>query len=167
VFESGGLNPDGSIQGNDNDVDPERFEPHYNEIDSPEEVQIYESILAAPEDEVTTVLLSAVRYIKDNRLLPEGFDKATAGEDIAVNGFAVEDGDFVGGSDCLNYSVLVKEHKGPFQVSVELWYQPIGYRWAQNLKQQNAAEIDRFVSYYTEFSSISGIILATEKIKVK
>jgi hypothetical protein len=167
VFESGGLNPDGSIQGNDNDVDLTLFEPHYNEIDSPEQVQIYEGILAVPGEKVTTVLLSAVSYIKDNRLLPEGFDKATAEEDIAANGAAAEDNDFVGGSDCLNYLVSVKEHKGPFQVNVELWYQPIGYRWAQNLKQQNGAEIDRFVSYYTEFSSVSGIILASERIEVK
>src|SRR5439155_4836413 len=28
VFESGALNPDASIEGNDNDIDPLRFEPH-------------------------------------------------------------------------------------------------------------------------------------------
>ena len=32
VFESGALDPDGSIQGNDNDADAARFEPHYTEI---------------------------------------------------------------------------------------------------------------------------------------
>src|SRR6266566_7697930 len=35
VFESGALNLDGSIQGNDNDADPNRFEPHYNETADP------------------------------------------------------------------------------------------------------------------------------------
>ena len=29
IFESGHLNPDGSIEGNDNDADPTKFEPHY------------------------------------------------------------------------------------------------------------------------------------------
>lgn len=167
VFESGRLNPDGSIQGNDNDADPNRFEPHYNEIDSLEEVQIYEGILAAPEDQITTVLLSAVRYIKDNRLLPKGFEKRTAEEDIAVSGKAADDSDFTGGEDSISYSVSIKESEGPFHVKVELWYQPIAFRWAQNLKQQKAGEIDRFVSYYNEFSSVSGIILASEKIEVK
>jgi len=45
LFESGALNPDGSIQGNDNDADPARFEPHIH-ADSPAPTgQIYESIL--------------------------------------------------------------------------------------------------------------------------
>ena len=29
MFESGALPPDGSIEGNDNDADPARFESHY------------------------------------------------------------------------------------------------------------------------------------------
>src|SRR5205085_2034782 len=45
VFESGTLNPDGSIRGNDNDADPNRFEPHYTEINNPAQVQIYEDIM--------------------------------------------------------------------------------------------------------------------------
>ena len=35
AFESGALRPDGSIEGNDNDADPARFEPHYREIKTP------------------------------------------------------------------------------------------------------------------------------------
>src|SRR5207237_3043249 len=42
VFESGALNPDGSIVGNDNDQDPLRFEPYYREITRPDQVEIYE-----------------------------------------------------------------------------------------------------------------------------
>ncbi len=61
IFESGELNPDGSIQGNDNDADPTRFEPHYREIDRPDQVQIYESILGDQHGRVTTGLLSADR----------------------------------------------------------------------------------------------------------
>jgi hypothetical protein len=45
LFESGALRPDGSIAGNDNDADPLRFEPHYTEINSSEQVQIYEDII--------------------------------------------------------------------------------------------------------------------------
>lgn len=167
VFESGRFNPDGSIQGNDNDANPERFEPHYDEIVSPDQVQIYEGILAAPEAKVTTVLLSAVEYIKDNRLLPDGFDKAAADEDIAVKGTAARDDDFVGGGDTIHFRVPVQGRRGPFRVEAELWYQPISFRWAHNLEQQTAMEIDRFVSYYKDFSKASGIVLASDKVEVK
>src|SRR5207245_5313049 len=72
VFESGALNADGSVKGNDNDADPSKAEPHYTEIRSADEVQIYESILGDSQGRVTTGLLTAVRYLKDNRVLPRG-----------------------------------------------------------------------------------------------
>src|SRR5882672_3811277 len=77
VFESGALNPDGSIRGNDNDADPLSFEPHYREIKDSDEVQIYEPILRDQGGHVTTGLAAAVGYLKDNRLLPSGFQKQT------------------------------------------------------------------------------------------
>ena len=58
IFESGGLREDGSISGNVNDVDAARYEPHYRQIDSPEQVQIYEAILGDPQGGVTTGLLN-------------------------------------------------------------------------------------------------------------
>src|SRR5262249_23010271 len=80
-FESGALNPDGSIQGNDNDADKTRFEPHYREITGSDQVEIFEPILKDSEGKVTTGLLAAIGYLKDNRLLPTGFDKKTAEPD--------------------------------------------------------------------------------------
>src|SRR5260221_5023253 len=44
VFESGALHADGSIEGNDNDADPARFEPHYREITQGDQVPIYEPL---------------------------------------------------------------------------------------------------------------------------
>src|SRR5260370_998410 len=94
VFESGALNPDGSIQGNDNDADPLRYEPHYREINSGDQVQIYESIIKDQSGRVTTGLLAGIGYLKDNRLLPHGFQKQTAEPDIRVVGDAADDPSF-------------------------------------------------------------------------
>ncbi len=91
IFESGAFNPDGSIAGNDNDADAALFEPHYDLIDSPDQVQIYEAIMQDVAGAPTTTLLSGAGYLKDNRLLPDGFDKATAGPEIAVYGEAAGD----------------------------------------------------------------------------
>jgi hypothetical protein len=161
VFESGAVNTQGLIQGNDNDADGARFEPHYVEIQSSDQVQIYESVMADPAGAPTTGLLSAVRFVKDNRLLPRGFDKRTAGPDIAVRGGAAEDPDFAAGGDRVRYSVALGDAEGPFRVEVELWYQPISYRWAANLRQYESMETRRFAKYYDSMSSASGVILAS------
>jgi hypothetical protein len=167
VFRSGGIRADGSIRGNVNDRDRDRFEKHHTRIDSPDEVQIYEAIMADPDGNVTTGLIEAIRFIKDNRLLPRGFDKASAGEDIAVQGGAAEDGDFEGSGDEIRYSVRMDPEKGPFTVRVELLFQPIAFRWARNLTQQQAPEIERFVSFFDSMSGRSWTVLATDERTVR
>lgn len=159
VFESGALNPDGSIQGNDNDEDALRFEPHYREIQREDQVQIYESVLGDAEGHVTTALLSAVDYLKDNRLLPRGFDKTTATPDIAVHGDAFQDPSFTDRGDEVIYRIDPGAAGGPFEIRVELLYQPIGYRWAHNLKHYDAEEPARFVSYFQSMQSDSATVL--------
>jgi hypothetical protein len=159
LFESGALRPDGSIEGNDNDIDPSRFERHYAEITRPDQVEIYEAIMADPTGRPTTGLLTALRFIKDNRLLPHGFDKRTADKDVAVHGEAETDPNFVGGGNTIRYSVVVGGDESSFQVEAELWYQPIGYRWAMNLKPYDAPEPKRFVGYYEAMASGSAVML--------
>jgi hypothetical protein len=160
VFESGALNSDGSIKGNRNDSDPLQFEPHYQEITSPDQVQIYEPILKDSAGHVTTGLLSAIGYLKDNRLLPSGFNKQNAEKDIAVIGEAANDPNFTEKGSVVRYSVSTGSAAGPFHVQAELWYQPIGFRWAHNLAPYTAEEPQRFVSYYESMSSSTAVVLA-------
>ncbi len=148
LFSSGAPHADGSIAGNDNDADPAAYEPHYQEIVDPDQVQIYEAILADVSGEVTTGLLRAQRYLKDNRLLPSGFDKASAGEDFAVHGRAAEDSDFEGGGDTVRYLIDLPDAGEALTVTVELLYQSIGYRWAESLRRYDAPEIGRFLEAY-------------------
>ena len=162
LFESGTLRADGSIVGNDNDEDGGSFEPHYTAIDSADQVQIYESVMVDYRDRVTTGLLYGVRYIKDNRLLPSGFDKDSASWEIAVLGAAVDDGNFVDGGDRVDYRVDVAGADGEITVSVELLFQSIGFRWADNLRDYDAAETNRFVGYYEESASSSAVTLASD-----
>ena len=160
VFESGAIGADGAIAGNDSDADATRFEPHYEEISRPDQVQIYEPILGDPAGKPTTGLLTATQYLKDNRLLPRGFDKATAQADIAVHGGARSDADFTGAGDRVRYRVPMAGATGPFTVDVELRYQSIGYRWATNLEKYDAAEPKRFVGYYRANAQSSSELVA-------
>jgi len=163
LFESGRLRDDASIVGNDNDndADADRFEPHYAEIHTADQVQIYEGVLAGPDGAVTTGLLTALRYRKDSRLLPEGFDKSTAPDDVAVWGAARDDDDFRGGGDRVRYSVDIGDAAAAaLSLEVELYYQPIAYRWARNLAGYDAFEIRRFVRYYRAMAADSAVVLA-------
>jgi hypothetical protein len=159
LFESGRVGPNGSIDGNAADADGSTFEPHYSEITRSDEVQIYESVMGTPSGTPTTGLLQATRYLKDNRLLPRGFDKRTASPEIAVVGSADNDDDFTGGSDRVRYRVPVNVTT-PISIEVELRYQPIAYRWAQNLAAYDAAEPKRFVGYFNGMASESSTVIA-------
>jgi hypothetical protein len=167
VFESGAIAPTGRIIGNDNDDDRTKYEPHYREITRPDQVQIYESILEDPHGAVTTGLLTGLMFVKDNRILPRGFDKANASRDIAVAGAAASDPAFVGGSHRIRYNVDVGRASGPFHVVAELWYQPIGFRWAQNLRLQPSVETDRFVAYFESMADASATVLARDSVTVR
>jgi len=117
VFESGQPLPDGSIAGNNADEDLKTYEPHYDVISQPDQVQIYQTIMHNSDGAVTYTLLRAASYVKDNRLLPDGFDKSSASEAIAVWGQAIGDENFTGGSDQVRYQVDLQGHSGPFTVT--------------------------------------------------
>lgn len=161
VFRSGAIEPSGLIRGNDNDADAAAFEPHYAEIRSEDQVQIYESIMGDAGKRVTTGLLRATGYLKDNRLLPRGFDKTTAAADIAVIGGARSDDDFTAEGDRVRYVVNTAGREAPFRVEAELRYQPIGFRWARNLSTYDAMETQRFVTWYDAMAEGSSAVLAT------
>jgi hypothetical protein len=157
-FESGEMAASGAIAGNDNDRDAARFEPHYDEIRTPDQVQVYESIMVDAAGVPTTGLLHGLRFAKDNRLLPRGFDKASAEADISVHGDAEKDDDFGAEGDRVRYVINVGA--GPFRVDVELRYQPISFRWAENLRRYDAPEPKRFLLFYESMSSQSSTVLA-------
>jgi hypothetical protein len=109
--------------------------------------------------------LTATQYLKDNRLLPRGFEKSTAPAEIGVYGAAAGDADFGASGDRVRYVVDISGD-GPYSVEVELRYESIGFRWASNLESYDAAEPKRFVTYYRSVSSASSIIVATTRAQL-
>jgi hypothetical protein len=132
LFESGKVNADGSISGNIEDDDERQYEPHYDTITSADQVQIYEPIMADTDGNITHTLLRAKTYLKDNRLTPEGFSKASAPADIAVHGKAADDSNFDNGQDTITYQVDVGTAKD-LLITAELQYQPLSYGHLQDL----------------------------------
>lgn len=145
VFESGRPEALGRIEGNDADFVPGGSEPHYRLVSSPRQVQIYESVMENTDGEVTYTLLRGASYRKDNRLLPRGFDAASADPRIAVFGRASGDPDFIGGQDQIAYRVMTAGRPGPYLVDVKLLYQSVSAAFAADLREDETAEVARYV----------------------
>lgn len=147
VFESGRINADGSVTGLDSDLNPATFEPHYELITAPDQVQAYEAVLADNLGAVTCTLLRAVDMVKDNRLLPTGFNKATVSPDIKVAGAARTDPDFTGGSDAIGFR-LAGMKAARYTVTAELVYQPLSFAFLDDMSSDATPEIAALSSMY-------------------
>ncbi len=158
VFESGRPLEDGSIEGNDADMNLADFEPHYDEITSSGQVQIYEPVMQNDDGEVTYTLLRALEYIKDNRLLPAGFDKNLAHPDIGVYGGAAGDANFKGGSDQIVYDLDGFPASGELTVTVELLFQTLSYPFIADLAKTKTALVDSFMGLYNPADNVPVVV---------
>jgi hypothetical protein len=149
LFESGRTNSDGSIVGVDADSDQSLYEPHYDEITRQDQVQVYEPIMIDTDNNVTYTLLRAASYIKDNRILPDGFDKNTTITDIRVAGAALTDTSFIAGNDVITYRVDVGVTR-PIHFSAELQYQSLAFGFLNDLfRDNNDPEVAKFETLYS------------------
>lgn len=166
VFESGRPLEDGRIAGNAADDAAAALEPHYESITAADQVQIYEAIMADTDGAVTYTLLRGARYAKDNRLLPSGFNPATAHADVAVYGNARFDRSFTGGSDDVTYSIELPQVSGPLTVTARLLYQPASYRFVRDLRTDATPAIEQFGRHY-DAADKAPTVVATAQAPVK
>ena len=150
--------------GNDNDADAARFEPHYTEITSRDQVQIYESVMGDANGRDRPGLLTAVRFLKDNRLLPHGFDKNTAGAGIAVVGGAMTDPDFLAGA----IGSAMRSPSGMRRVHSR-WTRSSGisrslFAGRRIFGRMMPRNLRRFVRYYDSLASSSAVMLARASV---
>lgn len=152
LFESGSFNAsNGRIDGL-----TDSFQPHLDTINSQDQVQVYESVMADVNGDVTQTLLRGASYIKDNRIPPKGFlSTADNYADMAIKGAAARDGNFNhdaggegSGSDVVTYRVNVSGLSGLFTITVDLLYQSINPVYIDDLVLQQTPAVTRFKGYY-------------------
>jgi len=148
VFESGNFDSFGEIVGLD-----VGYEPHYDSISQPGQVQVYESVMRDVHGQLTYRLMYAAGYLKDNRLLPAGMSPGATDPDIQVVGIGT-DANFIGGSDRVTYNLNTAGHTGPFKVSVELLYQSVPPR--------HVTALDPYAGN-SQVSSFKGMYAAADK----
>jgi hypothetical protein len=152
IFESGAWDKaKGEIVGLD-----ESYEPHYDVIFQPDQVQIYESIMKDSNHNTTYSLIGAAGYQKDNRIPPKGFSAAAPGyEYVAIHGQAAEDSNFNlegtkqgTGADRVTYRIGNLTPQMSYIVEIKLLYQTITPRFAGDLFSHKTALTDKFKHYY-------------------
>ncbi len=111
---------DGTILFASGQQPPSTEQPHRNVIRKPDQVMIWEAVMADSAGAPTHTLLTAAQYAKDNRILPRGFRLGQW--PVGAVGVST-DPDFRPGSDNVRYEIDLT-HK-PHQVEVRAWYQTI------------------------------------------
>ena len=123
-------------------------QPHHGAITAGDQVQIYQSLMSDAGGALTFLLLRGEGYLKDNRLLPEGWSpthpNAAAAGPRGVSG----DPDFAGGGDTTRYRVTAPVAAGPYTVEATVFYQSLSPRFAAELFQFSTPEVAAFQSYY-------------------
>ena len=151
VFESGGADDEGRIVGLETSL-----EPHRDQIDAEGQVQIYESRMIDTNGDLTTTLLRAADYIKDNRIPPRGFvTDAERYSDMAIRGAANDDSNFNrdmdgegSGSDTVTYRVDLNDQSGTLSVQVDLFYQSASPGFVGDLLAYDTPAVAEFQRYY-------------------
>ncbi len=134
------------------------YEPHYEVIRQPDQVQIYQSVMSDVDGKVNYTLLRAAGYLKDNRIPPEGF--LTTGphyDSTAVEGRAMDDpnfnrsGDREGtGIDTVYYKIGGLNRSGSYRAEIKMVYQSLAPRFVEDLARYNTPEVQTFLNYYRQ-----------------
>jgi hypothetical protein len=151
LFCSGGFDQAGRITDTagkvlDSELPAGPVQPHHGRITNSSEVQIYESVMADKDNQVTFTLLRGARYLKDNRLLPRGWKSehpdAPATAPVGIQGDGFRDGE-----DSIVYDLPIAAD-GPLTIHASLLYQSIGVRHVNEVFQFDTPEVAMFKRMY-------------------
>jgi hypothetical protein len=131
------------------------FEPHYDVINQPSQVQIYEMVMGDVNNNPTTVLERADTCLKDNRLCPKGFSTSHPSYDTTrIIGIGSDpDFNYSGptegtGSDVVHYHIFLNGYAGTLNITSRVYYTSVPRVWLNELFSYNSAPIDSFRNFY-------------------
>jgi mono/diheme cytochrome c family protein len=157
----------------------QRFQPHFEKITAPDQVQIYEELVQDAKGRFTTSFMHRDRDIKDNRLLPKGWSKKGPDPSIPFDfleatfpkGGAEEDTQYLDGSgtDVIVYEVLLPRGVDPANVTVQatLYYQSIPPSYLDmRFKTAPQGEATRRLYYLASNLDLEGTPIAGWKLRL-
>jgi hypothetical protein len=167
LFHSGRWSEAGGILGRD-----EAYEPHWNEINAEDQVQVYELVMGDVTGANTQVLERADVILKDNRLVPRGFSALHPVYDTVQVGpmamldedFNRRDGEEGSGTDRLVYRIAAGSEAAQVEATVRLHYQAVPARWVSALFEfsDESERISAFESMYNAADRTPVVVASTK-----
>lgn len=164
IFWSGQYDGNGDVVNRD-----ATFEPHYNVINDPSQVQVYEMVMGDVNGNPTTVLERADTVLKDNRMVPKGFmNNHPSIDTMRIFGLGNDpDFNFAGvtegtGKDIVHFHIPLNGYSGPLKVRANVWYHAVPRPWLAEMFAYNSAEIDTFRNYYNAADQAPSIVAQSE-----
>ncbi len=151
LFASGLFNNQGYINGEN-----ATYEPHYQIIKNPDQVQIYQIVMGDVNNNPTTVLERGALSLKDNRIPPFGFTTTHSVYDTTlIVGNALSDVDFNkngstegSGADVIHYHIPMNGNLENISVSVKVYFQAVPPTWLNEMRGFSSTFIDAFLDMY-------------------
>ena len=158
----------------------QQYQPHYQVITSPDQVQIYETLLWNAKDEFTTSFVHGCRVVKDNRFLPRGWKKEGPDPAILKGSFlkatqpgklAAEDPLYLNGSgtDSIQYKVSLPAGVDADNLTVRatLYYQALPPYFLNNLfVTAPEGEATRRLHYMLSRMDLKGTAIEDWKLRI-
>ena len=139
-------------------AEPLTPQPHRDVIDSPDQAQIWEAILVDAGGNPTHRALDAVRYSKDDRILPLGFAPSIADESRTRPLGPETDTSFVPGRDDVTYRITGAP--AGTTVAVELLYEALRPETVDAIDASATSAATRFVDL-ARARPVTPVVLAT------
>ncbi len=149
LFQSGTWDNTFEVNGHDTN-----YEPHYDMINEPHQIQIYEMVFGDVGLNKTTILERGFQVFKDNRIPPKGFSTThTAYDTVRIEGTAANDVNFNNastgsGADLINYHIPLNGYTGDLNVICRTYYQTAPPAWMSEMFSHSSPEIDHFKSMF-------------------
>jgi len=169
VFESGGYDDSGRILNVN-----EPYLNHFQRINSPSQVQIYQALMQDVNQELTYTLLRGASYLKDNRIMPMGYVSGQSDTATAAAGNVLDDPDFNRdeygiegtGADIVYYEVplsgiyddLTYDISQGATYEVDICYQSLDPAFADDLFEYGTSYTDMFRSMYGAVDNVPEVI---------
>jgi hypothetical protein len=143
VFESGAtdargrlLGPDGPLMG---EAPGDPVPGHVDRLTAPDQVAAWYAVMGDEAGRPTTTLLRGTRFVRDDRLLPHGFDPTPEDAPLVAPVGVEGDSDFGPGGDTVTLAVPVSG-AGPFTVDLSLHTQAFTPRFLDALRAVDTPE---------------------------